>query len=347
MNFRTALKATVAGALVGTGVYHLVRQIRSARGGAHIHLYGYHRVVDHVVDDGPINPALCISATTFRSQMEQVRRQFRVLTFAEALSAIDGNLPLDRDACAITFDDGYADVYLRAAPILSDLGLPATLFVSSGYVGTSRRFTHDRLYAALWHLGRRRGHLRPNPSEVVDALIARLPGSELERVAEELEACAKMARPGGEARAVDRSELRSLAQSGWEIGAHTIDHVVLVHEPPARVEDQLLLPKIDLESWTEQPCRYFAYCNGYLSPSLVEALKRCGYEGAVTTHDRPNRRGGDRFRVNRKVLWEAHARGVAGKWSPWVSAANLHDLFGALGLTRPKGGECQEVACAV
>ncbi|MCU1278834.1 MAG: polysaccharide deacetylase, partial [bacterium] len=72
----------------------------------------------------------------------------------------------------------------------------------------------------------------------------------------------------------------------------------------------------------------------------VAELRRAGYEGAVTTCDRPNpTASGDPFRITRKVLWEAHARGPSGKFSPSLSAAHLHDTFGALGLTDPVDGE--------
>jgi len=43
---------------------------------------GYHRVVDEIVDDGPLSPSLCISTDSFRRQMEQVQRQFQVLTWS-------------------------------------------------------------------------------------------------------------------------------------------------------------------------------------------------------------------------------------------------------------------------
>jgi peptidoglycan/xylan/chitin deacetylase (PgdA/CDA1 family) len=273
--------------------------------------------------------------------MEQVQEEFQVLSLEEALAAIEGSLPLERDACAITFDDGYRDVFLRARPILASMKIPATVFVSTGMVGTDRRFTHDRLYAALWKL-------RPDlgsPADLVDSLIARLPANDLQQMVSELESRAGIATLDDDARSLDPAELRALADAGWEIGAHTIDHVVLVHETPDRVTEQLVRPKLDLENWTGRPCRYFAYCNGLHTPSLVEALRRSGYQGAVTTFDRPNRRGGDRFRVGRKVMWEGHTRGFGGKWSPSISAANLHDLFGELGLTRPVDGECLEVSC--
>ena len=139
--------------------------------------------------------------------------------------------------------------------------------------------------------------------------------------------------------------MRALADLGWEIGAHTEGHVVLTHEPLPEVRRQLVSSKAALERWSGRPCRYFAYCNGYHSAALVAELQHAGYEGAVTTCDRPNDAGGgDPFRISRKVLWEAHARGPDGQFSPSLSAANLHDLFGVLGLTHPVDGAMEQAS---
>jgi peptidoglycan/xylan/chitin deacetylase (PgdA/CDA1 family) len=41
---------------------------------------------------------------------------------------------------AVTFDDGYRDNYEYAAPLLRRLGIPATFFVSTGYVDSDQPF---------------------------------------------------------------------------------------------------------------------------------------------------------------------------------------------------------------
>ncbi len=330
---------------------------RAAARGPRIHFLGYHRVVDRVELDGPVNPALCISTASFQRQMEQARRRFTMLSLDDAMRAIDGSLALDRDACTITFDDGYRDVLLRAHPILSGLGIPAAVFVPSGFVGSTKLLTHDRLYGGL-RVHQRRGQkleLPPaaraewprvaaalaadGPAGAVETAIVALPAAALSAIADALEARYGALRLDGGARVLAKTELRALADAGWEIGAHTIGHTVLTHEPRERIRDELTESKRELEKWSGRPCRYFAYCNGYHSHVVVEELQRAGFEGAVTTCDRPNVPRGDRMRASRKVLWQAHAEGAFGGWSSAVSAAHLHDLFGSLGLTRPVDGE--------
>jgi peptidoglycan/xylan/chitin deacetylase (PgdA/CDA1 family) len=61
---------------------------------------------------------------------ELVKRGYRSMTFSEALSSA----PASRTV-VITFDDGYRSVLEQALPILSRLGLVATVFVVTGYVG--------------------------------------------------------------------------------------------------------------------------------------------------------------------------------------------------------------------
>jgi peptidoglycan/xylan/chitin deacetylase (PgdA/CDA1 family) len=346
MNLRAALKLGLAGLLVDSAAWRLWSRVRAPR----IHVLGYHRVVDALDEQGPINPSLCITTDAFRRQMQQVKERFTVLGLGDAAHALSGERVLDgeRDACVLTFDDGYRDVLERARPVLAALGLPATVFVPTGYAGRARQLPHDRLYAALWALRRRRRPIdvlppaaaralaSDGPGAAVDVLIAALTGDALERLIAALDPPA-LDDPGGQVLAPD--ELRALAEAGWEIGAHTVEHVVLTRDPPARVEHELMQARRDIERWTGRPCRFFAYCNGYHSATLRAAVRRAGYLAAVTTCDRPNGRGVDPLRIGRKVMWQGHACGLDGRWSATASAAHLHDLFGDLGLTRPVDGE--------
>ena len=80
-------------------------------------------------------------------------RGYRPVTFSEAVS---GTVPR---ALAVTFDDAFRSVPERALPVLSDLGVPATVFVSTGLVDGPLHIGYeqwldtphrDELVAASW-----------------------------------------------------------------------------------------------------------------------------------------------------------------------------------------------------
>ncbi|MGZ3442753.1 MAG: polysaccharide deacetylase family protein [Polyangia bacterium] len=360
---RDWIKLGLATCVEGSGLGLAGRALRTYVAGARIHVLGYHRVVDRIDFDGAVNPSLCITTDAFRRQMEQLRARFVILPLSYVVRAVAGEISIPHDAAAVTFDDGYRDVLLRADPILRELAIPATVFIPTGFAqaaGSARILPHDRLYAGAW-AARRSGRgfagvgdsetelllsraervlATHGPAGVVEDLIGAAPAATLARIIDQLEAAFGPPPLDEGARVLAPAEVRTLADRGWEIGGHTVGHVVLTHESPEEQRRQLVSSKAALESWSGQPCRYFAYCNGYHSPSLVRELRRAGYEGAVTTCDRPNpSTGGDPFRITRKVLWEAHTRDPAGAFSPSLSAAHLHDTFGTLGLTTPVDGE--------
>ena len=69
----------------------------------------------------------------FEARMRAVRAWFNVLPLAEAIGRLQaGALPAR--PLAISFDDGYADNFEVALPVLRKLGLPATFFVATGFL---------------------------------------------------------------------------------------------------------------------------------------------------------------------------------------------------------------------
>lgn len=90
----------------------------------------YHRVTTLVSDP----EMLAVSPENFRAQMRHLKENHHLVRFEEDWSKAA------KPAVAITFDDGYADNALEALPILDEVGVPATFFVSTGTIGTTREF---------------------------------------------------------------------------------------------------------------------------------------------------------------------------------------------------------------
>jgi peptidoglycan/xylan/chitin deacetylase (PgdA/CDA1 family) len=98
----------------------------------------YHRVNDSARDNLTISPA------RFAEHLDAVTRRYPVVGLRAAIEASREGRYLGPNVVIVTFDDGYADNHDAAAPILERFGVPATFFVTVGFVGTANVFEHDR-----------------------------------------------------------------------------------------------------------------------------------------------------------------------------------------------------------
>ena len=103
-------------------------------------------------------------------------------------------------------------------------------------------------------------------------------------------------------------QLRALHGLGMDIGGHTMHHPIL-----ARLDDAAALAEIgggreQLTAWLGEAPRVFAYPNGVperdFSPRDVGLVRRCGFQGAVTTARGRASCGGDLFQVPRFTPWD-------------------------------------------
>lgn len=99
----------------------------------------------HRVGELPSDPQLlCVTPRHFAEHLEILRKHTRPMELRELVQALrDNNLP--RRAVVVTFDDGYADNLSHARPLLERYDLPATVFVTTGYIGHDREFWWDEL----------------------------------------------------------------------------------------------------------------------------------------------------------------------------------------------------------
>ena len=103
----------------------------------------YHRIGEPDVDPW----RLSVAPERFADQMEVLREQARPVTLEELVTArIDRGA---KPAVAVTFDDGYANNLSVAKPVLERHGVPATVFVCSGYLEHEREYWWDELTAIL------------------------------------------------------------------------------------------------------------------------------------------------------------------------------------------------------
>src|SRR5829696_8506777 len=102
-------------------------------------------LIYHRISDLPSDPrSLSVTPHYFAKHLEILRQYARPMRLQQMSQAlIDGNLP-DR-AVVVTFDDGYADNLYNAKPALERYNVPATFFLTTGYIGHKREFWWDEL----------------------------------------------------------------------------------------------------------------------------------------------------------------------------------------------------------
>lgn len=260
----------------------------------------YHRVARAESDPW----SLCVTPEHFAEHLEVIRKHSAVpLAQIQSSGRRFGSRGC---SVAITFDDGYADNFTQAAPLLDRYGVPATFFIVSGYVGGNREFWWDELEnivfaSALWsspvqltidgitqrfqmesEAARERlffvlyGFLQPlaheTRLELLDELSHRSP--QIPRV-----------RPSH--RVMTRDEIGKLAGTNlFEIGAHTVTHPKLSAQPTATQRAEIQGSKTWLEDLLGKPVTSFAYPYGgphYYTQVAVEAARDAGFRNACTT----------------------------------------------------------------
>jgi len=254
----------------------------------------YHRIADL-----PNSPRrLWVSPQRFAEQLEVLTQKFMPISLSELVNGLlEGQVP-DR-AVVVTFDDGYADNLWNARPILERFGVPATVFVTTGLVGTRREFYWDELERLLlcqetppeisltidgntrsWRLvtfgERRRAYddlcdwLTPMAPEVRETILAQLQ----EQLGGESDG-----RPSH--RLMTVNELQTISRDGLiDIGAHTVHHPDLKSLPPERQRLEIVTSKRQLEEWLGRSVRWFAYPYGGGDIVTRRLVQETGFEAA-------------------------------------------------------------------
>ncbi len=266
----------------------------------------YHRIANL-----PSDPQLlCVSPENFAEQLDVVRRISNAVSLQAMQSGLR-NRQVPKRGVVITFDDGTADNLYAAKPVLNRHDIPATFFVSTGYMKTGREYWWDELERLLiqskdlpeglkitisgkvfeWNLdadipadGRPQTDHKETTSRIPTArdllyrrlieLLIRLDANERVDALDELRAWAKDAIFARDThRPLNCDEVRKLAGGGLEVGAHTVSHSMLSALPAELQRSEIQNSKTDLETLLGHRVDSFAYPFGTLSDYTKDTVK--------------------------------------------------------------------------
>ena len=90
-----------------------------------------------------------LEAEDFRSQIQHLKRHHTVVPMDAVVEAVGGGEPLPRDACALTFDDGYADHYRYAHPIMASEGVTGAFYAPRSVLEERRVLEVNKVHFIL------------------------------------------------------------------------------------------------------------------------------------------------------------------------------------------------------
>lgn len=260
-----------------------------------LRILAYHRIWDEAAADFAFDEQL-ISATSeeFQRQMDWARRHFQVLSFADLHGCDKEDRPWPRRALIVTFDDGYADNYTHAFPILKELNLPATIFLSTSYMDQPRLFWWDAIAYCVKHtrlpqfslpgdsteafslqgqcakqkaINKILHHVKSVPEEEKDCFMKKLPELLQVTLPDDISS----------ANQLNWQQVQEMSDNRIEFGGHSLTHPILTNISATQLDEEIAGSRQAIEAHINQEVLVFSFPNGQSSPVVQAAVERAGY----------------------------------------------------------------------
>lgn len=298
----------------------------------------YHRILP--VSDPRYSseePGMVVEPETFRLHIKLLKEKFTIMPLSEWIDRKQAGKTLPINACALTFDDGWADNYQYAFPIIQQEQVPITLFAVSDMLGSNTHFWPNQVAELLTALPLEdlqqlewlQAHLEPATAgklsrDHISGVIQRLKQYPDDLIQQWLEDTWKTTahEKASEQPLVNWQQLKEMAHSGLvDVGSHTCNHYRLredLNHP--LMEKEITRSQQRLQQELDQPVDLFCYPNGDVC-AAAEALVKKHYKAAVTTRHGINTTRTDNTRLLRIGLQEGSSNSqikLQARLSGWV-----------------------------
>jgi peptidoglycan/xylan/chitin deacetylase (PgdA/CDA1 family) len=300
---KSQLKTFVKAALEYSGSIQLAARLAPPG----VAILMYHSIVE---DPGATLNSIGLSQarSDFENQIRTVAHRYTPVSIEQVAEFANEQRPLPRRAVAVTFDDGFADNYECALPVLMRYGVPATFYIMVNAIESGTLPWYCRLNFALrttrkpeWTDPEQGKAFKIGNAQALKAAYVRAceigakasagPREDFVRLVEttlEVEPC--------EARLMLTWEkIRAMRRAGHTIGAHTLSHPNLAHISQEEARCEIAGSKQRLEEVMGEPIEHFSYphpaLNPQWTPQTLQITREAGFKSAVLTKCGPVRRG--------------------------------------------------------
>jgi len=282
----------------------------------------------HRVGSGGVPLYSALAPEVFEAQMHFLRQRYRIVSLDQLAEELANPGPAGQSV-AITFDDGYRDVYTHAYPVLKKYQIPATIYLTVDAIDTNTVAWYDRVFLALsvapgnkldLILQRPRRFLLPTPAarlqaaEEIISYLRILPDKERNQFCIELERLVPLPDEGITDRMLTWEQIHEMRHGGVSFGSHTLTHPAISRLDPAALEEELRDSKSRLEKRLGVSVLDFAYPFGKTADygHTSRALALYGYRTASTTNWGVNIPGVDPYELRRVSIGEERQLPVFG-----------------------------------
>lgn len=259
------------------------------------------------------------SSAEFAAHLEYLSKHNRVLSLGETVDNLKNGKPLPPNPAVVTIDDGYADVYEIAFPLLKKFAFPATLFVVTDFLDRKCWLWTDFMRYVLQTTKSENLRIEFGGGEKIEMKLtdeidrlelASRVNSKLKRLPNEVKE-AKIKEiadglnvklpelPSDEFAPVTWQQAREMDANRLSVESHTVTHPILTNVNQTELDFELRTSKKRLENNLGKTIKHFCYPNGTLNSAVRKATENAGYESAVTTAYGFNRSDANRFTLNR------------------------------------------------
>lgn len=245
---------------------------------------------------------MCTDIGSFETQMKFLSQSYNPIGEKEILSAIEGTTKIPRYSVWVTFDDGYKDNYTNAYPILKKYKIPATFFITTGfinkqaipcedYIAKAIRMTHVNELKLVLNKTEHKFYLNTEESknQVIRSLWKILDDGSISRdkYLKDLFDSFKIGFEDIPDLFMNWNEIKEISNNGFYIGGHTVRHKIMSTLSKEEVAREIIDSKDEIEKQLGKKIFSFAYPSGKGADCNLETcfpiLETCGFKLGVTT----------------------------------------------------------------
>ena len=270
-----------------------------------LHILAYHRIANYGLDYQFDEHLISATPEEFEWQISYLKSNYNIVSFKDVIQTLAKHGELPQRAVIVTFDDGFYDNYEIAYPLLIKYKVPATFFITTGYINKRHLFWFDQcayickkistklvLYGA-----------KHNKLYTIDNRITKCgdPAYQLLKIMKQISNIDRLSVIDqlnkymvNNNLVIDSDDQLNLPMS-WEniiemhksgqieIGSHTVSHPILSRLSNEEITYELSHSKLEIEDHLGAVCTTLAYPVGGeddINDFVIQEAERLGYKMA-------------------------------------------------------------------